>query len=303
MCSVLENLVLVMSFIGLGTMLRYTKWFPENTATVLNSFVLYVALPAIIIVNLPKLEMGGAVAFPIVVHWISFAIHIGLVLVVSKLFKFSKSVTGALIIVSTLGNTAFLGIPMVKTMLGVEGIPYAVLYDQLGSGFGFILYGAFALPFYGEKESKTNIKEILFNLITFPPFVAILLGFMFMVVPMPKMAESVLNDLAATLIPCAMIAVGFQMKYKMSAKQLTPLVVGLLLKLAILPVIILVLVRMTGMKHIALDVSILQAGMPPMITAGAMAINAGIEEDLSAALVGYGLLISFLTLTGINYLM
>ena len=49
-------------------------------------------------------------------------------------------------------------------------------------------------------------------------------------------------------------------------------------------------------SNMALNVSIIQSAMPPMVTAGAVAMSANLEKDIAAALVGYGLLISFLTL-------
>jgi len=36
--------------------------------------------------------------------------------------------------------------------------------------------------------------------------------------------------------------------------------------------------------------------MPPMVTAGALALLAGLAPELTAALVGLGLMVSFLTL-------
>ena len=39
------------------------------------------------------------------------------------------------------------------------------------------------------------------------------------------------------------------------------------------------------------QVGVLEAAMPPMFTAAALAISAKIEPELSAALVGYGLIL------------
>jgi predicted permease len=43
-------------------------------------------------------------------------------------------------------------------------------------------------------------------------------------------------------------------------------------------------------------VSVFEAGMGPMITAGALAIIAGLEPELMASMVGLGIALSFLTL-------
>ena len=45
-----------------------------------------------------------------------------------------------------------------------------------------------------------------------------------------------------------------------------------------------------------LKVAVLEAGMPAMITAGALAMLAGLAPELAAALVGYGVVLGMLTL-------
>lgn len=43
-------------------------------------------------------------------------------------------------------------------------------------------------------------------------------------------------------------------------------------------------------------VSVFQAGMPPMVMAGVLAMSEGFEIELVTALVGLGLIFAFLTL-------
>ncbi len=300
---ILENLILVIGLISLGTLAKKSGRFPTNTADVLNVFILNISLPAIILVSIPKLNFDSTVFLPVGMHWTAFTLHLLVLFIVSKVFKFSKSVFGALLIVTTLGNTAFLGIPMINAFIGSEAVPYGVLYDQLGSGIGFILFTGFVLPYFVGKETG-DLKNILKGLLKFPPFVALILGFIFIKVPMPGICENFFLAVSKTLIPCAMIAVGFQMKYRLPKSTLVPLVVGLSLKLILLPLIMLSFVIFFDMgSSLAIKASVLQSGMPPMITAGALVISEGLEEDLSTSLVGYGLLFSFLTLSALNHLL
>ena len=298
---ILENLVLVISLIAIGSLIKKTSWFPKNTADVLNSFVLNISLPAIILVSIPSLKMNSEIAYPVLIHWFALSVHLVLIFIAYKLFNLSKSVLGALIIVSTLGNTAFVGIPMSKGFFGMEAVPFAVLYDQLGSGIGFIIYGAFILPLFTATKKQT-VADVYKMLITFPAFIALVLGFaLSFAPPLPSLISGTLNQLAATLIPCAMIAVGFSMNYRLPKSTLSPLAIGLVLKLVLLPFIVLGVVKGIGLKGIATETSVLQSGMSPMITAGAMATSAKLEEELSVALVGFGLIFSFATLAALKY--
>ena len=51
-----------------------------------------------------------------------------------------------------------------------------------------------------------------------------------------------------------------------------------------------------GLQDKMLQVSVLESAMPTMITAGALAIAHNLAPRLAAALVGYGILLSLLTL-------
>lgn len=70
---------------------------------------------------------------------------------------------------------------------------------------------------------------------------------------------------------------------------------GLAVKLVVLPLVALVLVRLLGTPALPAEVAVLEAGMPTMITAGALAMLAGLAPELAAALVGYGIVLSLAT--------
>ncbi|MFN2369332.1 MAG: AEC family transporter, partial [Desulfurivibrionaceae bacterium] len=110
-------------------------------------------------------------------------------------------------------------------------------------------------------------------------------------------------SLAGTLVPVVMIAVGFQLTVKISREALAPLGWGLFLKLVAAPLIALAGSRFLGLSGEAVDVAIFEAGMPPMVSAGALAILAGLAPSLTAALVGLGIILSFVTLPLLYYLL
>ena len=301
--TVQNNLILVFSLIAIGYIAKKSGRFPENAADVLNKYILNIALPAIILVNVPKLTSLTDVFYPLVIHWSALIINVLIILILWKFFKLKRSVVGALIIVSSVGNTAFLGIPMVTSLFGKEAVVYAVIYDQLGSGIGFILYGAFLVPLFTQSEGKVTFASIVKKLLMFPAFLALLSGFALRGVVLPTPASLIIESIAVTLIPVVMVAVGLQMKLRHPLSTFKSLGIGLVLKLVFMPLITLGLCRYLGWSSLPVKVSIIQSGMPPMVVAGAMAISINLEKQLAAALVGYGLLLSFITLPLIKIIM
>lgn len=296
----LNNFILIFTLIFIGYIGKKTKKFPDNSADVLNRYVLNIAFPSIVLLNISKLSAISELFYPMIIHWSCIFVHILILLILGEILKLSKSIMGTLIIVSTLGNTAFLGIPMVTSLLGKEAVVYAVIYDQLGSGIGFILYGALILPFFTQKN-KNGFKSIVEHFFKNPAFLSLIIGLCIRGVEISEAINNVLQSISVTLIPVVMIAVGLQMKFRQPLSTFKALSLGLSLKMILMPSLVVFACHLMGWKNLMVDVSIIQSGMPPMVVAAAMAINAGLEKKLAAALVGYGLLFSFITLPLIKY--
>ncbi|MDD3813369.1 MAG: AEC family transporter [Desulfocapsaceae bacterium] len=291
----MENFILTIAFLLIGIGLRRLPQFPKETAQVLNLFVIYVSLPALILLKVPELTFSSDILSPVIMPWVMLLVSAGIILLAARLYHWPQDMTGALLLLVPLGNTSFLGIPMVRAFFDEAGIPYAVLYDQLGSFLALATYGTVVLALYGSGD-RPRLTLIVKKVITFPPFLALLLALVCRNIDFPAPAISLLNSLAATLVPVVMIAVGYQLTPRLHPKMMSPLFIGLSVKLIVAPLLALAICRFLGINTLAVRVAIFEAGMPPMVSAGALAIMAGLAPELTAAMVGIGILFSFLTL-------
>lgn len=291
----MENFILTVLFLLIGMGLRRLPRFPRETSQVLNLFVIHISLPALVLLKVPQLHFSLELLTPVFMPWIMLTVAALLVLVAARIFRWSRETIGALLLLVPLGNTSFLGIPMVRAFLGEAGIPAAILYDQFGSFLALSTYGTLVLALYGSSDRPTPTL-VLKKIVTFPPFLALLAALALHGLSFPGPALALLNSLAATLVPLVMIAVGYQLTLRLRPELLLPMFIGLAIKLVISPLIALLGCRLIGLENLAVQVAILEAGMPPMVSAGALAIMAGLAPELTAALVGVGILFSFLTL-------
>lgn len=294
--TVMENFIIITTYLLVGKALRLLPQFPDETGKVLNLYVIYVSLPALVLLNVPQLSFSTDLVVPILMPWVMLMVSALVVLALSKVFKWNREISGCLLLMIPLGNTSFLGIPMVKAFFGDAGIPFAVLYDNLGSFLALATYGTLVLAFYNRDESRPTAKKIGKKIITFPPFVALLAGVMLRSISYPGIANAILQALASTLVPVVMIAVGFQLTLRLNRQVVAPLCCGLAVKLVAAPLVALVLCKVLGLSGLPVKVAIFEAGMPPMVSAGALAIVADLSPALTAALVGLGIVASFGTL-------
>lgn len=293
----MENFALILIYLLIGTLLRRVRQFPADTGTVLNQYVLFVALPALVLQKMPLLAFSSQLWIPALLPWVLLLATAGAVLLAGRLLRWDRTVVGALLVVLPLGNTSFLGYPMVEAFYGDTGLPFAIIYDQAGSFLALVTYAAIVAAWFNPAaDIRPNTAQILRKILLFPAFIALLLGLALRSTSYPPFMELLLGSLAATLVPVVMIAVGFQLRLKLETGQTTPLLLALAFKLLLMPAIAFALLWLLQPQPLLTQVVVFQAAMPSMITAGALAIAAGLAPRFVAALVGLGLLGSFVTL-------
>ena len=288
----MENFILIVLAISIGYVFNLLRIFPEEAATILNKFVIFISLPAMILLQIPKLTFSIDILVPVSIAWTVMTLTAILTLFISNKFHFSKEVTGALMLVAVLTNSSFLGIPIINAYLGDEALPFILVYDQMGTFLALSTYGIFIAAYYSNK-SEINIHIMAVKILTFPPFVSLIIALFFVGTSFPDEISKVLVTLANTIIPLALVAVGLQLQLKLPRHEILPFTIALFIKLIIAPLIALAIVAMAGWTNLPASVSVMEAGMAPMITAGVMASLSGLAPRLSSAIVGYGIVLSF----------
>lgn len=291
----MENFIIIAVFVLIGLLLRRLGVFPSNSAQVLNMFALYISLPALIFLKVPQVSFSGTALVAAAVPWAMLLLSAALVWAAARLGKWQRSTLGVLLLIVPMGNTSFMGVPMVQAFFGAEGLPFLIIYDQIGSMLIFATYGSLVLTLYG-RQGAMNLGATARRVLLFPPTIALFAGLALRGWPYPEKLAQALQMVATTLIPLVMTAIGLQLSLRLEKRVLAPLGVGLAIKLCLAPLAALAILRLCGFSSLVADVSVLEAGMPPMVTAGALAVAAGMEADLAVALVGMGMVFSFASL-------
>ncbi len=299
----MDNFFLILAYLCIGVLLRRLPTMPENSGIALNMYVLYVALPALILQNVPQLQFSAELLIPAITPWLLLLAVVATVLVLSKVLHWSREVTGALLIVLPLGNTSFLGFPMTEALFGSAAMPYAVVYDQVGSFIALATYVTIVAALYSPTAAKPTAKSIMIKIVTFPSFIALALGLLLRGREYPPFASQLIDSLAATLVPVVMIAVGFALTIRFSKSEVSPLVSALVIKLLMMPALAALLWFSLGQSGTAVQISIFQAAMPPMISAGAIAIMAGLAPRLVSGIIGIGILLGLVSLPIVFWLL
>ena len=297
----MEKTLPFLILLAAGQIMRRLPGFPADTDRALNLYVIYVALPALVLVQVPRLALSRDLLVPVLMPWAVVLFSGLLVWGVCRLARWPREITGALLLLVPLGNTSFLGIPMVEQFFGDSGIPYAILYDQFGSFLALSTYGTVILALYGGM-GKPRPMEILKRIVLFPPFLALAAALILHGTVLPGWLLAMLEMTARSLVPVVLVAIGFQLRLRMPAAEVLPFAAGLGIRLLVTPLVFALVCALLGFSGPAVQVALFETAMPPMVTAGALASVAGLKPRLSSALVGFGIIASFLTLPLIHHL-
>ena len=231
-----DAFALILAMLALGLLFRRLRVFPDNAAEVLNKVVLYVCLPASVLIYAPRLELGTHVLAIAAVPWLLLAATVLLVSLATRVLKLRPDEHAVLLLCVALGNTSFLGYPLVRALLGEAALPYAVIYDQFGAFLILSTVGLLALAHYSGERRPTP-REMALRVARFPPVWALAFGLTLMPEHPPAWIASALEALAGVLLMLVMLAVGLTIQLRLPRDEIAPLATGLVLKLGVLPLL------------------------------------------------------------------
>jgi malate permease and related proteins len=293
-------MIAVISLLGvclvLGVLGRRSGRFPQQTPLVINSFILAVALPALVLRVVHRLEFRPGLLAAAVSPWIVFLVAVASFRLLGPRLGLGRASVAALVLTAGLSNTAFVGLPMAEALLGREGLAVAVVVDQLGS---FLVLATLATVFAERAASgEEPLRPFVLarKVVLFPPFIALLVALVLRPWAFPGWVEEMLERLGSTLTPLALFSVGFQLQLGGVRARAGALALGLGYKLVLAPaLVVLGLWMVPGVAPIVREATLLQNAMAPMVSGAILASEHKLDPELAALMVGFGIPLSFLT--------
>jgi malate permease and related proteins len=286
--------VLLLACLGLGAWVARYARPPIGLAQALNWWVIQVALPALVLGIVPSLQFDPALWFLVLTQWGVFFGAWALIAFIGARAGWSRGTIGGLILVTGLGNTSFIGYPMLEALRGREGLQLGVVADQLGCFIMLAVGGVLVAARYGG--AKVTPEDMVKKVLLFPAFIALVIG---VIVGQfggwPPLLATIIDRFAITLVPLALFSVGLRFKLKPQAGQWWPVAIGLSWKLLVAPVLALGLALLTGVSGPVMSIGVLQTAMAPMISAAILADQYQLDPPLANTVLGVGILLSLIT--------
>lgn len=287
------------ALMGAGYVVRRSGLAPQNWIEVLNRFVYIVALPALIITSLLRIDFGTTGVYTALAVSLALPIITGLaLLLILPLTKLPRASQAAVFLLCVLGNTIFLGIPIATAM---QPSASPALITTLGTAqfLAGLFIGLIGLEL--RFSQKRHVGNIITTLLKNPLVISLAIGAVLALTPginsVTTQLESILKLLAATASPLALFALGmFWVGHTWRPSYAVPIMSIAAIKLVAMPAL---LISMSAPLQLATSLgttTIIMAAMPPAVTAFVLAKTYKIDTNLVATSLVVTTLMSALSL-------
>lgn len=313
----MANFALILIGLGSGYLFRRSRVLPISAVAALNGVVVYLGLPALIFQVVPKLfaqiaaGAGGASAahllVPVSMAWLCFGLAALVFGWLGKARGWGKSTTGAMVLMVGLGNTSFVGIPLLDALYGPESLPTILLVDQPGSFLCLATAGTITASIYAGN--RASLGTIARKVLLFPPFLALIFGLLSVAVLSEARRaplDAICAKLSPTVVPLSLISVGLQLEVSREVlrRRAEHLALGLVAKLVVFPLLLVGLY--VGLLHAAdltTKLTVLEGAMASMITGAILVSDSKLDTEIASLMIGVGIPVSLLTVPAWDWLL
>jgi predicted permease len=298
----MSALLLLVACLVLGALVARIGRPPATLSQGLNWWVINVALSALILHLIPTLRFDWQFWFLVAAIWFVFFGAWAVFATLGRALHWSRARIGALTLVCGLGNTSFIGFPMIEALHGREGVKLALVADQLGTFLALAIGGTIVAARYSGKSA--GAADVARKVLQFPPLVSLVVGIVAALLGgWPQPVDAIFDRLGATLVPIALFSVGLQFRLQLQRARTAALLLALGWKLALAPLLVWLGGLVIGVSSAILTVAVLQSAMAPMITATILAEQNDLEPQLANSVLGVGIVLSLLTVPLADHLL
>lgn len=240
----------IILMVATGYILKKTGMIKKELAKPLNKLVFHVFLPAMLFLNVYKIENLGGMDFGYILYVAVVVLAVFIVSVPAVMLVTPKNERrGALLQASFRSNYALIGIPLAESLFGEEGVAVATLLSAVIIPVFNVLAVA-SLSVFRRSGEKPDIREILLEILKNPLIRSIaagvlVLGIRALLVRYDigfrltdlKPVYKVIEYLSSMATPLALLVLGVQFEFSAVASLRREIFYGTLVRTLIVPLL------------------------------------------------------------------
>jgi predicted permease len=280
--------------VGVLTGLLLGWYTPKQLPQKLGKFLLWIGVPISIVAFLRRTDLSQAVWIAPLIAWLAVCIGLAIAWLWLRFLvpkqKWSNPMQGSFILASMLGNTGYMGYPVVLALVGSKYFAWALLYDLLGTMIGSYGIGIMIASRYSDKAiyGSQISWQIWLEPFKNPVIWSFCFGLAFRKVPLPVAIDNFLYDLAWGMLFLSLILIGMRLSQLSSFSYVKQASIGVAIKMLVVPLAIGITLSGLGIDGLPRLVLVLQGAMPPAFATLVIAEAYELDQHLTVTALGIG---------------
>jgi predicted permease len=289
--------------ISSGWLLKKFKVVNDDWVHILNNFAYYVALPALIVGSFWEVDFSQSASWKTVLLSSLIIFSLSLLIFIFLFFiKISKNLKAAILLGATVGNTLYMGTPLVELGFGREYLASGVLVGTVYLIIPLLIVISLVQYLYCREHCvKGEIVGFIKNPLVISALVGIILSFLKLDFPLIGGVKKSIVMLGATASPVALFALGAFMYKKFFKKDLGRVFLVSVLKMIVAPAIVLI-GSFYFYNNDDLEILIFMAAMPTAVSTFVIAERFNLGKDLIGNSIIISTILSFVVAPLVIYL-
>lgn len=290
--KMLNAQLILLIYMGVGMYCMKAHIIDQNTKKKLVDLILKITLPCMIFNSFNKPLTPEILMQTAMILFVAVCISILSFLLGKVIYnRFPQDKKSILQYCTLVNNSGFLGMPMVASVYGNDGLFAASIFIIPNRIFMWTA----GLSVFTTADFKTKCRNILLN----PCIITVFLGLARRITgfPVPGFADTAIANIGAVTSPLSMMVIG-TMLVGVPWKQLfDPSIFYLaFIRLIALPLVALAILNLIHVEPMLAGVSLILTGMPAGSTSALLAAKYGSDEDYASRCIVTTTLLSLVTI-------
>jgi predicted permease len=301
MNTLLQSILLMAVIIGIGAVIGYRQPLAADSRQLMITIIVNVAMPCIILDGVFQTPIDDRLMLQIfVIFTVSVLLNcLGILIgwLGARTLPLSAKKRRELAILSGLGNTGFIGLPLCAALFGPKGALLAAVFD---AGLDFVMWTVAVMMLQEKGAFSLKGLKAMVNI----PMIAIVVGLASAMTGLtpPEPVKQLAGTLAKLASPLAMMYIGMLLPLLLRNKpqvSLPLLGVPITFKLFVFPLSAALLLSVLHVDAEITRVAVVQVAMPTLAMASILFARYAADEEMGAMTTVFSTLLALLTIPAV----
>jgi len=296
------RLGIIYALILIGVILKRSTELAKVLTKAISIFLIYFSLPVVIFTSIAQFSEAFSDLRILIFSASIFFISSIVAYILFRILKERGTDSAPFVLTSINPNGFYLPFPIVYALYDMKGLTYSSVYLLTAN----IINASYIYPLYSYYSNSDKRKSVALTrkILLFPPFLASILGFVFLGLglPFPEQLTQPISYFGQFTTYVALLFVGLSTGILREGWFSKSTLGVVSIRLVMVPLMLFGLMKFLGLREIWSQVIIIHSGMPPAVNNIILADHFNLDRKRVAAIVTEATALSLLTLPLLLYL-